>query len=132
MNQDSRPDRLENQLRQLEMGGPDPELRRRTLAAAREALRASEPTRETRPVAMGWWPELALAAAALLLLFVSPPNPPALSAPGGVAPAVSATAELRAALGVDAGLARYIHARTVPAGLGPASSTSRSFHRDPS
>ena len=132
MKKDAKPDSLEQELRQLRLGDPDPELRRRTLLAAREALHASVPARETRPVGKGWWPELALAAAALLLLLVSSPKPPALSAPGGVAPAGSAPAELRAALGVDAGLARYINARTVPAGLGPASSTSRSFHRDPS
>ena len=132
MKKDAKPDSLEQELRQLRLGDPDPELRRRTLLAAREALHASVPARETRPVGKGWWPELALAAAALLLLFVFPPKHPAVSAPGGVAPAVSAPAELRAALGIDPELARYINARTVPAGLGPASTTFRSLHRDPS
>ena len=130
MKKDSQHDRLENELRQLRLGGPDPELRRRTLLAAREALHASVPTQETRPVGKGWWRELALAAAALLLLLVSLPKAP--PAQGSTKRPAAAPEELRAALGIDPELARYINARTVPAGLGPASTTLRSTQSDPS
>ena len=120
-------DPLHAELRQLRYADPSPELRRRTLAAAGEVLGA----RESSGLA-GWWRELALAGAALLLFNVSLPTSfpssalpafPAASSPI-VAQVVAENAELADQLGLDGGLAAYLEKKSLTEALAELSARS--------
>lgn len=109
-------DQLARELRGLRLEDPSPELRRRTLVAAGEALAE----REGGGLA-GWWRELALAGAALLLFAVSLPTSlpsialpslPAWSSPTA-AQIVADNAELTGQLGVEADLAEYFEKKSL-------------------
>lgn len=128
---------LHAELRRLRLAAPAPELRRRTLAAAGDALGARESS------GLGsWWRELALAGAALLLFNLSLPTslPAVPDFPAWYAPSVAqiqaATAELSEQLGLDDGLADYLEKKSLTRALAessasPAASRYSNLH-DPS
>lgn len=112
---DSEANRLASDLRELRLAEPHPDLRRRTLQAAREVLQAEQ--NPQRSWALGFR-ELGLAAAGLLAVFFLTPTP------GATQPATAyfTKAELVEALGVEEQLAEYLNQRSVPAaGTAPAS-----------
>ncbi len=132
-------DPLHAELRRLRLAEPAPELRRRTLAAAGDALDARESS------GLGsWWRELALAGAALLLFNLSlPTSMPAVpefpALPSWYAPSVAqiqaATAELAEQLGVDDGLADYLEKKSLTRALAESSARPASRYsnlQDPS
>lgn len=113
-------DDLARELRALRLEDPSPELRRRALAAAGAALAVPEGSGLA-----GWWRELAMAGAALLLFTVSlPTSLPSPSLPALPAWTSPTAAQLQAAadeladqLGATPGLADYLEKKSLAGAL---------------